>query len=245
MSSLTFLGTGGGRFVTLSQVRRTAGIWLEADGKNLLIDPGAGTLIYALEAGKDLFSLDAILVSHKHLDHYNDAEVCLEGMTDAMSRERGTLFVNENVARYLSDYHKAMVDFRTFSSPGEHELAGIELETIPTFDHDNAFGFKFHLKDGIITYASDTNYNKDLVPYYKGSDILILNVLRPDDSKILKHLSVGEATRLIHDSRPRTAVLTHFGYLLATADTDGIARKISEATGVETIAARDGMVLEL
>ncbi len=245
MSSLTFLGTGGGRFVTLSQVRRTAGIWLEADGRNLLIDPGVGTLIYALEAGKELVRLDAILVSHKHLDHYNDAEVCLEGMTDAMNMEKGTLFVNENVAPYISDYHKSMVDFRTFASPGKHEIAGIEVETIPTFDHDDAFGFKFHLKDGVITYASDTNYNKDLVQYYKGSDILILNVLRPDEKKILKHLSVGEAARLIQDSRPKTAVLTHFGYLLATTDTDSIARDISEATGVETIAARDGIVLEL
>jgi len=245
MSSLTFLGTGGGRFVTLSQVRRTAGIWLEADGRNILIDPGAGTLIYALEAGKDLSTLDAILVSHKHLDHYNDAEVCVEGMTDAMNVKRGTLFVNENVARYLSDYHKAMVDFRTFDSPGKHEVAGIRLETVPTFDHDDNFGFKFRLKDGIITYASDTNYNKELVRYYKGSDILILNVLRLDDSKIIKHLCVGEAAKLIQESRPKTAVLTHFGYLLATTDTDSIARKISKATGVDTIAARDGMLLEL
>ncbi len=240
-----FLGTGGGRFVTLSQVRRTAGIWLETDGRNILIDPGVGTLIRALELGRDLRKLDIILVSHNHLDHYSDTEVCVEGMTDAMNVRRGTLFVNRNVERYVSDYHKSMVDFRVFDSAGSHCIAGIEIETIPTFDHDNAFGFKFHLKDGVITYSSDTNYNSNLITYYKNSDILILNVLRPDESKITKHLSVGEAARLIQESRPKIAVLTHFGYLLATTDTDAIARNITDSTGVETIAAHDGMVLEL
>lgn len=265
MSFLTFLGTGGGRFVTQSQVRYTGGLWLEVDiaarspqsavcnpgtadrkPKTLLIDPGVGTLIRALEFKRELKTLDAILVSHNHLDHYNDAEACLEGMTREMNKKRGTLFVNENVSRYISDYHKAMVDFRTFDSPGKHTIEGVKVETIPTYDHSGGFGFKFHLKDGIITYASDTNYNKKLAVHYKNSDILILNVLRPDDCKIFKHLCVGEAEALIRESRPKRAILSHFGRLLAEGDAaDKVAKRITKDTGVDTVAAKDGMRVEL
>lgn len=245
MSSLTFLGTGGGRFITQSQVRYTAGIWLEADGTNFIIDPGVGTLIRALEFHKDLKTLDGILVSHNHLDHYNDAEVCLEGMTDCMNKNRGTLFMNENGAQYVSDYHKDMVNFQTFDSVGEHTIEGVRVDTIPTFDHSDAFGFKFGLRNKVVTYSSDTNFNEDLVMYYKGSDVLVLNVLRPDDMKLLKHLTVGEATRLIQESQPKKAVMTHFGRLLVAADMDGIAEKISDETGIEVIAARDGMIVKL
>jgi ribonuclease BN (tRNA processing enzyme) len=245
MSSLTFLGTGGGRFVTLSQVRNTAGLWLEADGKNIMIDPATGTLIRSLQYGRDLRDLDAIFVSHPHLDHYGEAEVCIEGMTDAMNSRRGTLLINKNSERYVSDYHRDMTNVLVFDSPKKHIVEGIAVETIPTFDHDGDFGFKFHLKDGIITYASDSNYNKSLSKHYKGSDILILNVLRPDENKIFKHLSLGEAEQLIMESQPKKAILTHFGYYLATADMRKESKRISAANGVETIAAEDGMIIKL
>jgi ribonuclease BN (tRNA processing enzyme) len=245
MAALTFLGTGGGRFVTLSQVRNTGGIWLEADGKTFMIDPSTGTLIRALDYGKDLRELDAILVSHKHLDHYGEAEVCIEGMTDFMNVKRGTLFINSNTEPYISDYHKDMIDVLTFDSVKEWNIEGIKIKTMPTFDHDDNFGFKFLLEDGVITYTSDTNYNEELVRYYKNSDLLLLNVLRPDEEKIHKHLCLSEAEELIKRSKPKKAVLTHFGYLLATADMAKVAEEVSERTGIDTIAAEDGMELKL
>lgn len=231
--------------MTLSQLRYTGGLWLESGGKNILIDPGVGTLIRSLEFGKNLRKLDAIFVSHKHLDHYSDAEVCIEGMTDAMNKRRGAVFINENAAGYISKYHKDQVDFTTFSDVGSFEVAGIAVDTIPTFDHDNAFGFRFHLKEGVLTYASDTNYNDELIDYYRGSDLLILHVLRPDDDKVFKHLTIGEAKKIIDQARPKRAVLTHFGYELASRDMKCIAENMEKETGVLVIAAEDGMRLDL
>ena len=48
---LVFLGTGGGRFATITQKRRTGGIRLISNRLNIHIDPGPGALIYSLEAG--------------------------------------------------------------------------------------------------------------------------------------------------------------------------------------------------
>lgn len=245
MTSIQFLGTGGGRFVILSQRRYTGGMWIEANGANFLVDPGPGALIRSLQFKKDLAKLDAVLVSHNHLDHYNDAEICVEGMTSAMNKKRGVLLINENISPYISEYHKSCVDVRTFSSSKRFQIAGVDIETIPTFDHDDAFGFKFYTKDGTITYASDTNYNDSLIEHYKNSKVLILNVLRPTEKKVYKHLCTAEAQKLIEGAKPEKAVIQHFGMLLLNAGPEKEARKITQKTGIETIAARDGMVLEL
>ena len=50
MTRLTFLGTGGGRFVTLNQERSTGGIYLE-DGYKVHIDPGPGA-VHALKRNR-------------------------------------------------------------------------------------------------------------------------------------------------------------------------------------------------
>jgi ribonuclease BN (tRNA processing enzyme) len=166
-------------------------------------------------------------------------------MTASMNKRRGVLAANKSVLPYISEYHKSFVDVIEFDSETEFELEGIRVETIPTFDHDNGFGFKFHTKDGIITYGSDTNYNTALSEYYHDSDIIILNVLRPAGDKIRKHLDSAEAEQLITEAQPKKAVLSHFGMKMLAAGPERIAAEISKNTGIETIAARDGQVFEL
>ena len=56
---LVFLGSGGGRFATVTQKRRTGGIRILGDKVNVHLDPGPGGLIYSLEAGLDPQKLTA------------------------------------------------------------------------------------------------------------------------------------------------------------------------------------------
>ncbi|TVR00069.1 MAG: ribonuclease Z, partial [Deltaproteobacteria bacterium] len=67
--SLTLLGTG----TALPHPQRgpTAGL-LQTPDARVLLDCGSGTLQKAAAAGADLFSLDALLLTHVHLDHLAD-----------------------------------------------------------------------------------------------------------------------------------------------------------------------------
>ncbi|MEM2816789.1 MAG: MBL fold metallo-hydrolase, partial [Candidatus Bathyarchaeia archaeon] len=112
---LILLGTGGGRFTTITQRRRTAGIRILGDGLNLHLDPGPGALVYSVSEGLDPQKLDAILVSHSHPDHYTDAEVLIEAMTRGMTKKRGMLVASKSVLRgnsvcesSVSKYHQQM-----------------------------------------------------------------------------------------------------------------------------------------
>ena len=73
-----FLGTGGGRFATITQKRKTGGIRIISDTLNMHLDPGPGALIYSLNMGLNPQRIKEILVSHAHPDHYGNAEVLIE-----------------------------------------------------------------------------------------------------------------------------------------------------------------------
>ena len=91
--SLRFLGTGGARWVVAKQIRSSGGFWLQADGTNIHVDPGPGALVRALTQLPvcDLATLDAIVVSHKHLDHSGDVNAMIEAMCQGGWRPRGAL----------------------------------------------------------------------------------------------------------------------------------------------------------
>jgi len=82
---LIFLGTGGGRFATITQKRRTGGFRLISKKLNIHIDPGPGALIYSIEAGLNPQKIKTVLVSHRHPDHYSNAEILVEAMTRGMT----------------------------------------------------------------------------------------------------------------------------------------------------------------
>lgn len=66
MVEVTMLGCGGTQPLP---ERALAALWLQAGGSGLLLDCGEGTQTAARRAGKSLFKLDAILLTHYHGDH--------------------------------------------------------------------------------------------------------------------------------------------------------------------------------
>ena len=92
---LRFLGTAGARFVMIKQLRSSGGMWLELGGSRILVDPGPGSLVRATSGRPKLdpTKLDAIIITHKHLDHTGDLNVMIEAMTEGGFRKRGLVFV--------------------------------------------------------------------------------------------------------------------------------------------------------
>ena len=103
----------------------------------------------------------------------------------------------------------------------------------------------FHLNTTIGLIA-DTRFFDELPDYYR-VDYLILNVLRSqpiENHEIIEHLAVGDAKTIIARVKPKTAILTHFGFKMIQEGPDAIAERLSDETGVNVMAARDGMKWE-
>lgn len=255
---LKFLGTAGARFVVSKQLRASGGLWMCLDGVNFLVDPGPGSLVRCLNSKPKLdpATLEAILLSHRHIDHTNDVNIMIEAMTEGGTRRRGKLFAPREalekdpvVLHYVRDY---LGEIHTLTEGGTYNIAaGLRFQTPVAHRHGpETYGFLFHARHHRIAYITCTLFFPELERHYRG-DVLIINTVRlkpeekSDGENKIKHLSLDDARTLILAVRPKTAILTHFGMTMIRAKPWELAAKLTEETGVEVIAASDGMRFEL
>jgi len=261
---LTLLGSGGGRFVTLDQVRETGGFVLEIAGKLLMFDPGPGALINAKKYKVRLKKLDGILVSHSHLDHVNDLNLVIEAMTRGAKKKRGFLVADEVTVKggkgepaRVTDFHKAPLgsiyimkendrikigEIRILATKSTHEENKPNLDfgtnKIPTH------GYVLEADGERFGYTSDGEYYPGMEDYFRDCDLLVINCMRPSDAPWPGQMDAGQAVELIQKAKPKIALLTHLGMKMVFGRSEKEARIIQKETGVKTVAARDGMVID-
>ena len=249
--SIVFLGSGGARIVVAKQVRASGGIWLNLAGTRLLLDPGPGSLVRITSSrhGLDPSKLDAILLSHRHLDHAADANVMVEAMTSGGTEIRGRLYApldalegeDPVVLRYLRSFLSELV---TLKEGGEYRVGDVRFTCPARHRHrGEVYGFRFTAPGLTLSYVADTAYFPELAEHYR-ADVMILNVVREKPSG-LDHLHAPEAAEIIAAARPRLAVLTHFGMTMIQARPWLVAEAMSEKTGVKVVAASDGRMIDL
>jgi phosphoribosyl 1,2-cyclic phosphodiesterase len=251
---ITFLGTGGGRFATITQKRRTAGIRIISDSLNPHLDPGPGALVYSINEGLDPQKLDAVFVSHCHPDHYTDAEVLIEAMTRGMTKKRGVLAAAKSVLSgsdvceaSISKYHQQMPEQRIEAVPNlKFQVFDVDVSVTEARHTDpDAVGFRFGTKDfGDFAYTSDTEYFEGIGKYYEGVRLLVLCVMRPAGKPWKGHMTTNDAVKIVEETRPEFVVLTHLGMQMIFKGPASEAKLVKEKTGVPTIAAVDGMLVK-
>ncbi len=248
---IVFLGTGGGRFATVTQKRKTGGIRILAEGLNLHLDPGPGSIVYSLAEGLDPRKINALLVSHSHLDHYDDAEVLIEAMTYGVTKKRGLLAASKSVlvgnevcGPSISKYHQSAPKYLVKAELGSSfQVEGLNVLATEAHHTDpDTVGFRIESEGvGDVAYTSDTEYFEGIGNYYRGVRLLILCVMRPSGRPWKGHMTTDDAVKIVSESCPEAAVITHFGTKMILGKPMNEAKIIERKTGVRTIAAFDGM----
>ncbi len=252
---IKFMGTAGARFVVSKQLRSSAGTWCFFQGKNILVDPGPGTLKSCFSGDQVLNPelLDAVILSHRHLDHSTDVNVIVEAMTHGTFNRRGYLFApSDAVEKYepvvFSHVRSSVEGLEILKENGSYSLDSLYFETPVRHDHPaETYGLKFKLERGTVSFITDTKYSPDLIDSYRGSDLLIMNVLlkEPFPDRDIKHLDLMAAQKIIEAIRPRLAVMTHFGLTMLNNNPGLLAEQVTENTGVKVVAAVDDLIIEL
>ena len=251
---LTFLGSGGGRFATITQKRMTGGFRIDdIDGMNIHVDPGPGALVRTYQFGLSPVKLNGVFVSHSHTDHYTDAEVLIEAMTRGMTRKKGFLVGSKTVidgyerwGPCISEYHKSIPRVHTLDAGESTKIDKLKVTATHTKHGDpKAVGFRLELDDFVISYTSDTGYIPELARDHEGADLLIASVIRPGGDRLRGHLCVDDFQKLVEEVSPKMAIMTHLGMKIIMNNPDQEAKKVSKNTGKKVIAARDGMEIDL
>jgi len=234
------------------QLLASGGVWMDLGGTQILVDPGPGCLVHAIRQKLNPSRLDAIILSHKHLDHSGDISVMIEAMTAGGTKKRGLVFAPGDalsqdpvILHYLRSYPERI---ETLVEGGTYEVNDISFATPVRHQHSvETYGFVFQTPRHTFSWVTDTKYFEGLSSHYKG-ELLILNVAMLD-SKVpprylplpLDHLTLACARKIIEAIRPRVAILTHFGMKMWRAGPREQAERLTEETGIHVIAASDGM----
>jgi len=251
MGGVKFLGTAGARFTVTQQIRKSGGLWINLDETNILLDPGPGSLVRCLSSKPrlDPRKLDAIILSHRHIDHSNDINIMIEAMTNGGSNKKGIVFapsdtldVDPVILHHFRGYVKEIQRLR---EGGKYSIGNISFDTPVAHVHGvETYGFNFHGRNTTLSIITDTKYFDGLEKYYTG-DILVINVVLLKPKENVMHLSLEDAARIIERNKPRLSILTHFGMTMIQAKPWELAEKLSSELGLEVVAARDGMEIEL
>ena len=251
MNTIKFLGTAGARFAVIRQIRKSGGMWLSLDDTNILIDPGPGSLIRCLSSKPKLnpMNLDAIILSHRHIDHSNDVNIMIEAMTNGGHKKKGVVFAPSDALDddpvVLLHFRKHVEEIVKLEEGGSYKVGNLEFSIPILHIHDcETYGIRFQGSKTSVSYISDTKYFEGIESYYS-SDVLILNVVLVDSKDYINHLSISDAERIIQKIKPKIAILTHFGLSIIKARPWDIAEELSKKTGCNVIAASDGMLLSL
>jgi len=246
-----FLGTGGGRFATFRQVRATGGLWFQTPSGGFHLDPGPGALIRVLKAGLEPRNLNAIILSHRHLDHCADVNVMIEAMTNGGFERRGTLYAPSDalegddpvVLRYCRKY---LEDIRSLCVGAPLTIADFTITPIASYPHGGVETFRFVVEFGgrrIALFVDGAGFHG--AQFASGADVLIAYVVMKDPNPEIDHFSLVEVQELVRLTRPKSLILTHFGMNFIRQKPWDIAANLTQSWGLPVIAAWDNMAINL
>ncbi len=255
MDHIHFLGTAGSRFVVARQTRSSGGVLLQAAGQRVLIDPGPGSLVRLSQVRPPLeaSSLSAVFLTHGHIDHANDVNIIVDAMTSGGFKKQGKLFVPGDclegeravVLKYVRQFVEEIV---VLEPEKEYTLGRLRFRTSARLLHGaETYGFLFDIDGRRLSFLSDTRFFPGLLSSYRGSDVLVVNVVRdiPFEDNGILHLTLEDVKAILEGLRPRTAILTHFGVKMLQAGPEEQAQRLGRELGLEVLAAWDGMTYPL
>lgn len=246
---LKFLGTGGGRYVTAEQRRQTAGIVVRTDETQVHVDPGPGALVYNHKNLENPEDTEAVLVSHGHPDHSNDAESIIEMMTEAY-KHPGVVFANESclsgysdIEKTISGYHQNLcTKVKQLEEGSEFEFKDLKIRSQQMFHSDpKTQGFILETGDKKTGFWTDTEFSEELLEFYEGVDTMVIYCTRPKGKELRNHTSIGDIPEILEAVQPGTAIVTHFGYALLDSDLEEQKEWLKDNCDSKIIFAEDGM----
>jgi ribonuclease BN (tRNA processing enzyme) len=248
-----FLGTGG---PLASGGRLQTCILIESDQRRYLIDCGMTALVGMARFGIDPGTIDAVLITHLHGDHYGGLplmilEACVNahegsqypartrplriaGPAETKARVRQLLDLLGWPGSFTEMEGAGLLDFITLQAQRETSMGGLTVTVFPVVHYTpEATALRVTVGGKTVAYSGDTRWTDTLVEVAAGADLFICQAYTIDVPQrgLLNYRTLQEHR---DELTCRRLVLTHIG-----------AQMQNRLAEVTEEVARDGLVITL
>ncbi len=248
------LGSGG---AVPRPDRTPCAVLVMAAGLNLILDLGSGVLHRLAQEGVDYDDLDAILITHYHMDHTLDlwAYFFAAQMPGFTARGQVTFIAPEGFETLQAGLEAAyghwavappgLLDVHLIDPNAFHSLQpapGLEVKTAPANHKPESVAYRVEADGKSLVYTGDTDYSESIVELAQGAELLIAECSMPEDFKKDGHLIPSLAGRMAAAAGVERLVLTHL-----YPETDGcdLITPARKEFGGEILVAEDGLRLKV
>ncbi len=212
----------------------------EAGGRAIVADLGSGAFS-SLSRFRSVESIDAVLISHMHADHFIDVipmryalkygdnqprrkpllylppggEAMLRRLTDAFARESN------------GDFMAEVFDVRTYDPARTLQIGEAAIRFAPTSHYIPTFAIRCDVAGASVTYSADTAPDDRVVDLARNSNVFMCEcTLTPEaeSERPRAHLSAREAGDLARKADVRRLLLTHYPATATAANLESQAR---------------------
>ena len=252
---LTILGSGTS---VPHPERASPAHWLETPNGKILLDISADAPHRMAQEGLDWTNLDAIWVSHFHLDHMGGLPTFLFGTKWAPQTQSRTkplkIFGPEGLREIVETISNSNsyglleqpfpIKIVEVAAYANFEIVrGITATTLKTPHTKESLALGLKDEDSkLFVYTSDTGFSEDLGPFAKHAALLLMECSFRKNKPVQKHLELADAMRLAHECAPEKLVLTH---LYPEWDNFDLAAEARPLWPGDTVEAKDGLQLEI
>jgi ribonuclease BN (tRNA processing enzyme) len=245
-----------------------SGYLIEDVGCSLLLDCGNG-VFSKLRRYRDYVSVDAVIISHLHADHFLDLVPFAYALTYAprqqpvpVDRWPGTdrparpllyapLGAREVFRRIVGawgneDLLEKAFELREYDGTEPIEVGPLRLRfhAVPHFLTTHAIDVASTNGGGRFTFGADCRPTEELIRFAEGTDLLMVEATlpRPERGGVRGHLTPAEAGEHGRKAHARRLVITHISDEL---DELWARQEASRAYGGPVEVAREGAVYRL
>lgn len=235
-----------------SLTRNAPGYYLAADGIEILVDCGSGTLLQLERAGRSYKDIDAVFITHTHPDHFADLMPLIQALlaTPDYKREKElSIFASEEFISYYNDAIATVMGIHVnfpiqlIEIKDTLDYGPYKVSVARTVHSGDSLAYRLECGERSIVFTGDADYDQGIVALSQGADMLVADCSFPDAKKARGHLSAKECGLVARKAGVKKLLLSHL-YAVGLPEEDRITESREEFDG-EVVLAEDLMEFDI